>query len=350
MKFKTVFIILLFISISLTTSGCSASKVESEIDQINEVGLKLMDQGKFLEAEMQFKKALHEAESLGPYNEDLAAVLVNLADAYEKQQKYKEEEPVLLRALEIWKKNTGEESAMVARIFDSLGVIHAAQGKNEEAEKELKLSISMFEKLKGKESEGLAISINNLGGFYANQGDYEQAEPLIKKAIKLQEKNLGVNHIDVASSLINLAGFELIKKNNAEAEALYKRALSIKEKFYGTSNPNLLPDLIRLAQFSYVTDKLDQSGQYYIRAYSIDKNSLGPNALFMLGEYYCSKKQYKDAEISINQSLPLLEKAVPEDHPKFVQALKKFAELSRKINRPELAKSLEDRINSLKKN
>ncbi|MFQ5540300.1 MAG: tetratricopeptide repeat protein [Candidatus Binatia bacterium] len=145
-------------------------------------------EGRYRDAEESLKAALKEAERFGAQDLRLAANLNDLAEAYRKQGKYTEAEPLYLRSLAIWKK--------------ALGLDHPS----------------------------VAIGLNNLALLYTAQGKYAEAESLYLRSQAIWEKALGPDHLYVATNLENYAS--LLRKMNREAEAakMETRAKAIRTK------------------------------------------------------------------------------------------------------------------------
>jgi len=80
--------------------------------------------GCYREAEPLLKQALEIFRKIyGKYHPDVATALNNLADLYKEEGKYDEAEPLLKQSFEIFRKIYGENDSRVASIFFGLGTL-----------------------------------------------------------------------------------------------------------------------------------------------------------------------------------------------------------------------------------
>jgi len=84
----------------------------------NTAGLKALDDGRYVEAELQLAAALKMAEAFGEHDHRLGASLNNLAEPYLAQGKYAQAEPLSKRALAIREMTLGPEHPTVAEMLD----------------------------------------------------------------------------------------------------------------------------------------------------------------------------------------------------------------------------------------
>ena len=176
-----------------------------EWETLNATAFEAYQRGDYAEAEKQWSGALKAAEEFGLEDPRLATSLNNLALLYEAQGKYVEAEPLYKRALAIDEKAVGPEHPEVATILDNLASLYDAQGRYAEAEPLHKRALAIAEKALGSEHPDTATSLNNLALLYQDQGKYAEAEPLHERALAIVEKALGPEHPDTATSLNHLA-------------------------------------------------------------------------------------------------------------------------------------------------
>ena len=162
-----------------------------------EAGRNAHREGRYAEAEEQFKAAVKEAETFG------------------------------------------EQDPRYATSLNSLALLYLTQGNYAQAEPLLQRSLAIAEKALGPEHPNVATSLNNLALLYYTQGKYAQAEPLYRRALAIAEKALGSEHPNVATTLENHA--DLLQKTNRDAEAanLEARAQAIRAKHAQENLPNL---------------------------------------------------------------------------------------------------------------
>ena len=168
----------------------------------------------------------------------LARDLSYLALLYKQMGRYKQAEPLLLQALELYKRRLGDNHPYVATILSNLALLYNAQGRYKEAEPLYLQALELYKRLPRDNHPDVANSLNNLALLYNAQGRYNEAELLYLQALELRKYLLGDNHPDVANSLHNLAGFYIDQGRYNEAEPLFLQALEILEKTLGSNHPN----------------------------------------------------------------------------------------------------------------
>lgn len=117
------------------------------------------ENGRVPEAEVQFLKALQEAEKFGENDARLALTLNNLAAIYHSQGKYTMAEPVYKRALDIKVRLYGEKHADVALNHHNLAVLYSARKMYPLAEKHFQIALALKEELFGRENAELLITL-----------------------------------------------------------------------------------------------------------------------------------------------------------------------------------------------
>ncbi|MCH8801766.1 MAG: tetratricopeptide repeat protein, partial [Chloroflexi bacterium] len=99
-----------------------------------------------------------------------------------------------------------------------------------DAEPLVQRALVIFRKALGPEHPNVAMSLNTLAMLYQVQGRYDEAEPRFRQALEIRERTLGPDHSLVALSLRNLARLYAAQNRYAEAEPPFKRVLLIMEK------------------------------------------------------------------------------------------------------------------------
>jgi CHAT domain-containing protein/tetratricopeptide (TPR) repeat protein len=290
------------------------------------LGSTLFRQGRYSEAENQFRQALtiYEDRS-GSDSTQTASALNNLALVLEKAGDYRGAELLLQRSLAILRKvhgtdhpDTATTMSNLGRVLDSQGKFGAsasiaagasdnpqalaaqadellAKGQYREAESLQQRVVSIHEKTLGREHPLTATSLSNLGNVLYLQGKFSEAEQIHRRALALREKVLGPAHPDTATSLNNLANvlFEQGKDEQlapselrartrdqirvySETEDLYRRALSIQENALGSMHPALAATLNNLGALLDQRGKHEEAEPLQRRALAVLENSLGP--------------------------------------------------------------------------
>lgn len=169
-----------------------------DLEQLQATCNQAIESGNLQQAEQLWKHALQELEQSGEQDRRLVLVLESLADVLSMQERYKEAEPLLARAVE--------------------------------------LTTTFF----GPDHVETAISLNKLAGVYFSLSRYRQAEPLSRKALAIYEKSKGTDHYDAGCICANLARLLDAQGDQVRAEPMYKRAITIKSRVLGQSHAEVL--------------------------------------------------------------------------------------------------------------
>ncbi|RDW89523.1 hypothetical protein BP6252_01555 [Coleophoma cylindrospora] len=156
-------------------------------------------------------------------------------------------------ALELRKKEFGEQNRATLVSMNEIGLALDNQGRYDEAEPMYRQTLQLSEKVLGKEHPSTLTSMNNLAALLRSQGRYDEAEPMYRqalqlseKALQLSEKVLGKEHPDTLASMNNLA-------------ALFKSQLQLREKVLGKEHPDTLTSMNNLAALFKSQSKGDEN-------------------------------------------------------------------------------------------
>jgi tetratricopeptide (TPR) repeat protein len=117
-----------------------------------------------------------------------------LGALYDDQGKLVEAEQMYERALQGKEKARGPEHTSTLSIVNNLGNLYALQGKLVEAKQMYERALQGKEKAWGPEHTLTLNTVNNLGNLYARQGKLVDAEQLYERALLGYKKVFGPNH------------------------------------------------------------------------------------------------------------------------------------------------------------
>ena len=297
-------------------------------------------QGKFVEAEALFNKALALKTENGVQGPELCTVLLPLSRLYFNEEKMEQGEATLKRALTLCEGAGSQERAVyLPEILKGLSEHYLATGNFAAAKKPATTLLSLTETLPGKQprqaeaeallaevncnlkdfeaaisgykraiaveeaiygTEGLAVAryLNELGLVYLTLGEYDQARPCYERALKIVEKRLGAEHANVAACLNNLALLELNGGNAALAESLTTRGLRIRRLALGEKHPFVARNLVNLAEVEISLKKFSEAETCLKEALAIQEASLGEEhsetteTMLKLANFYMDEKKF----------------------------------------------------------
>ena len=248
------------------------ASTEDYWSSFSKIAGRLMDLGRFDQAEVNFARALDFAERNFPANDE-RRILSHRDLAYIKARKgdIAGAEPHATRALELYEKLDEQDDTALAKLLELRGGLLIGLKRFAEADALLERSLRLYEKAQGpdepniasilvalsetrrllhnrlEESEALARRavavtekaprpirreflpncLETLAAAVHAQGKDEEAAELLRQAIAIQEQSRGRDHPDLVAMLADLANLERDGGKPAEAEAKYRRAIEI---------------------------------------------------------------------------------------------------------------------------
>ncbi|HVO92821.1 MAG TPA: tetratricopeptide repeat protein [Terriglobales bacterium] len=273
-------------------------------------GKRLGQQGDYQGAERSFLAALREAESFGPKDLRVGEILNVLGLTYIAQQRSKDAQSVLTRALAI------REA--------SLGVSH----KDTNATR------------------------NNLANVFAMQGQVAQAEELYQRAIQEIEHSAGQYAPELDYLLTSLSRLYLLHGGAVDAEPLARRALAINEKAQGLDGLRVQENLHQLASILQTQKKYGDAVAVAFRV-AINRKVLGPRhpqvgiSLQILGQIHISQRSFKDAETELKDALTIFEQSLGPRHSLVGETLRYYAVALRGAGHDAEAEKIQHRMREL---
>jgi tetratricopeptide (TPR) repeat protein len=207
------------------------------IDAVHRLGFLYAHQGKLVEAEQMYQRALQGKEKAwGPEHTSTLDTVNNLGLLYKKQGKLVEAEQMYQRALQGYEKAWGPEHTSTLSTVNNLGLLYADQGKLVEAEQMYQRALQGYEKAWGPEHTSTLDTVNNLGNLYTSQGKLVEAEQMYQQAIQGYEKALGTNiitYVPALNTMWCLGSLFAIQADIAKARTMYSKALLGYEQVFG---------------------------------------------------------------------------------------------------------------------
>jgi CHAT domain-containing protein/tetratricopeptide (TPR) repeat protein len=245
---------------------------------------------------------------------DRASTRFELGIAYREQGKYADAERQYKRVLAteevLLEQNLADQSRLfiegnVAFALNNLAVVYRAQGKYDEAEHLLERSISSLESKPSSRrvSELLSMTRANLAGIYSIKGNFSQSERLLQTQLQLDEPVFGKSSL----VLYEMANLRMRQGRYAEAEALFQDGISAVEAIPRAS-AQLLGMLNGLANTLILHDKRNEAELVLERALPLQERTFDETApeaaviLNKLAELYAKRGD-------VTQALSLSRKA-----------------------------------------
>jgi len=340
------------------------NKIKSQYEDIENMSLEevanaidITPYDDFIDKKKYIDRAEYWVKAYTKENEEYALLLNNLAGLYWRMKKYQKAEPLLSKALKIYKSILGEEHSDTATGYNNLALLYDEMREYQKAEPFFSKALEIYEKVLGKEHSDTATVYNNLALLYDNMKEYQKAEPLYHKALKITEKVLGKEHPYTATRYNNLAGFYHGIGEYQKAEPLYYQALKITENILKEKHPstililNNIDSLTDDANFSFKIDQIQienfkQFNTHFSMQFSkqiniiIGQNAIGKTTLLQAITLGLLKENSPDEETSYTKYITKdreksdIEVTYQENKKRKVTILKNRREIKETYNRP----------------
>jgi len=204
---------------------------------LNNLGVLRKYQGRFVEAERFYRKALPIIEQSGDVDA-LATLHHNLGGLEHARERHEQGEPHARRSVELRESLFGANHVAVAADVAALAALVEGRGGLEEAEGLYQRARAIFRRVLGPSSAELALVLSSLAAVTQKQGKVREAEALYRRALSLQEKLFGKTHPDVAMTVNNFGYLMREAGDLVQAAALFARARRDFERRLGAKHPH----------------------------------------------------------------------------------------------------------------
>ena len=317
------------------------------VQPLNNLGWIHYEMGKYEYAESLLLKAMEIGKKqLGVNHVAYALSLNNLGALYDNMGRYEQAEPLYIKAMEIYKQQLGENHPDYATSLNNLGALYRAMGRYKKAEKLYINALEIRKEQLGEDHPDYATSVNNLGGLYVNMGRYEQAEQLFIKAMEICKEQLGENHTLYATSLNNLGWLYEAMGRYEQAEQLYIKSMEICKEQLGEDHPSYATSLSNLGALYRAMGRYKKAEPLLNKAMEIRKEQLGENhpsyatSLINLSGLYVNMGRYEQAEPLYIKAMEIYKQQLGENHPDYATSVNNLGALYDNMGRYEQAEPL----------
>ncbi len=166
-----------------------------------------------------------------------AAIRYTIGSVYVRLGEYDRAEPMLLRALDLRRKELEYESIDTVNILNDLGSLRLAHGKREEALRLYEEAVTLSKKTTGLDSAATLTTLEYVGDALRELGRLDEARDIINEVIEGRHKLYGPDHEKIISANHNLGIILIGLGEYAEAEVILTDALAGIRKYHGLRHP-----------------------------------------------------------------------------------------------------------------
>jgi serine/threonine protein kinase/tetratricopeptide (TPR) repeat protein len=270
-------------------------------------------------------------ESFGRESPETAAALNELGVTLIANGKWLEAEQVNREALEIRQRHFGDENADVATSEDNLAHACYNNGKFTEAEALIRKALATRRRLFGNESLEVMDSLRNQEIILGNSGQWAEAEATAREVLALRRKLLGPQDPSVAGALSDLAWAATGNGDHNEAEAAGREALGLRQKVLSDNVPEVAESLYHVGDHLRQHGNLEDAYSVLGAALSLFRKSLGndhPYTLYTLSDLglVCeAETNWPESETVFRQALASWRKQAGDDDPQTLYTMRNLA-------------------------
>ncbi|MCX7427982.1 MAG: tetratricopeptide repeat protein [Planctomycetia bacterium] len=219
---------------------------------------------------------------------------------------------LLDKALEGFTTVLGENFLGVARSLERLGLVTLRKGDPSKAAEHVIRAAAVWKVIVGDDHPSYANALRMAGEASVEARNLKQADALLRDALTRQRKLFGARGLPYAESLEMLSRVMLEQDRLPEAEALCLEAMSIAQDWHRQDSPSMAASFFSLADISIAYE------------------------------------EYANADANLRRSLVIYERVLPPWNPVIARVLDRHASVLRKLDRPDEAKAMEARAESIR--
>jgi serine/threonine protein kinase len=241
-------------------------------------------------------------------------------------------EPLLTRSLEAFRRRNGPTHPDTLTVVGNLAAAYRALGKPDRAESLLVRNLQASRRALGNQDGTTLAFLNSLGMLYQAQGKLAEAEALLAECLEGRRRTLGADHPRTLLTMNNLGGIYLDRHKYAQAEALFTEALDRSRRVLGEDHPQTLTTMSNLADLFRAEGKVARAEAMLTDCLRTSRRVLGEdnpdtlNVLNNLGMLYLRGNQPERAEPLLARCLEVCRRALGPQNSLTVAVTKNLAQ------------------------
>ena len=298
------------------------------------IGASYATLGMYAEAEPQIERAVElRRRDPGEQHPDFAAALNALGQLRDDQGRLAEAEAAHRRALSIRRATLEPGDPAIAASLNNLAAVLRAAGRLDEARERYEAALALNRAAYGDEHPTIAIGLNNLAIVLKEQGDLAEAGRLHRAALALRRKLFGDEHPSIAIDLNNLAALLDEQGKYAESEVLYREALAMQRKFHGDQHQSVADVLHNLGVCRLNQGDVAEARRLLHAGLAMRQNLFGAahpdvaTSLHSLGVVAYALGEYDEAERDLRAALEMRRDLLGNRHPALIATLQNLGAL-----------------------
>jgi eukaryotic-like serine/threonine-protein kinase len=283
-------------------------------------------------------RGVQEAQSLGNEPAIQAELYRTLGGIYLKLGQFDRADSLLRSALERHRSLFGPDSTETAESLVALGRLRDAQARYAEAETLIRQGLDISQRKLPPNHPDIAEATSALGTVLEDRGAYDQAIQVLGEAVRMRSAS-GQATPELSSSLTELANSHFYAGHYGISESLNQRVLAMDRQLYGEQHPAVAAVLINLGAIQYDLGYYKEAERYDRQALQITEAWYGKShpetasALTLLGRALVAEGQLSEAAGLLQEALAIQEHAFGKVHPRVASTLNELGKIAQKQGR-----------------
>jgi eukaryotic-like serine/threonine-protein kinase len=281
--------------------------VEAAVRQM--VGSLYIDQGEYRKAEPHLEAALNvQRRELGEEDPATLTTMHHLGHCYYRRDR-REATAVLARALELRRGVLGDDHDDTLFTARLAAACYALEGRLEEAERLLRRTLEARRRVFGDQHRETMVTMYWLAGHLARGGQLQEAEALATRCVQ-QARRLASDDVMVSLCAENtLVGVYIAREDPAAAEPLAIDVVEGMRRYFGRQHPFTLKATHRLIRVYQLQGRHGQAAPLLAESLATARrvheadHPVVSTILHLLGRSLLEEKKYAEAERHLRECL-----------------------------------------------
>ena len=262
-----------------------------------------------------------------------AALRLAVGDTYRALGLYAQARPQLERALEVRRRNLGDDEQRTLEAMRSLAEATTYLGDFSGAEALYRQALDGARRTLGEIHPDTLDALRGFGALRALSGNLKEAEPLLRQVLEGRRQALGDDHPDTLRSASSLGFLLQTLDRNEEAEPLIREALEGQRRVLGSDHPHTLSTLGSMGHLLASMDRDEEAEALYREALAGERRALGDDhphtlaSLTTLGWHLNKMGRVEDAQRCLREDLETSRRVLGADNPATASASYNLGEL-----------------------
>ncbi|KLU88796.1 hypothetical protein MAPG_07779 [Magnaporthiopsis poae ATCC 64411] len=295
------------------------------------------------------EKYLVHAQRTGKWAEpfgqaaETSALLTRISDYLYDRGRWREKEPVDVKAYELRKKALGETHPHTIRSMATLATTYFARGKYGDGEKISIEMLALQRKVLGDKHPSTIRNMAGLATAYHSQKRYGGAGGVEVEVLALRRDVLGDKHPETIQSMAALAATYHNQKKYDNAKKINVEMLALLREMLGDKHAVTIWSMAKLATTDHSQEKYNVAREISIEVLALRRGVLGERhpdtirAMTELAAIYHSQGRHDVAEKMHQDALALRREVLGVNHPDTLLSMHYLAQARYMLGREEVA-------------